>query len=50
MNAFSLIEHLSKLPDYRQPWKTDYKLTDILRLITCAMITGAKQGKRMNTI
>ena len=42
MNAFTLIDHFSKLQDYRQPWKIEHKLTDILLLVVCAMISGAK--------
>ena len=41
MNAFSLIKHLSNLQDSRQPWKVEHKLTDILLLVVCAMISGA---------
>ncbi|MCL6272069.1 ISAs1 family transposase, partial [Sansalvadorimonas sp. 2012CJ34-2] len=47
MNAFTLIEHFSKLPDYRQPWKVEHKLTDILLLVTCAMISGARGWKEI---
>ena len=40
MNAFGLIEHFSNLQDYRQPWKVEHKLTDILLLVICVMIGG----------
>ncbi len=42
MNAFSLINHLSILKDYRQSWKIDHKLTDILLLMICAVISGSE--------
>ncbi len=41
VNAFSLIHHLSILKDYRQSWKTQHKLTDILLMMTCAVIGGS---------
>ena len=40
MNAFNLIEKLSVLNDYRQPWKVVHKLSDILLLVICAVIAG----------
>ncbi|WP_281645884.1 transposase family protein [Parendozoicomonas sp. Alg238-R29] len=42
MNAHSLIKQLSELQDFRQPWKIDHKLSDILLLVICAMTGGAK--------
>ena len=40
MNAFNLIEKLSVLTDYRQPWKVVHKLSDIVLLVICAVIAG----------
>ncbi len=42
MNAFGLIEHLSNLQDYRQPWKVEHKLSDIMLLVICAMVGGSE--------
>ncbi|WP_400165216.1 ISAs1 family transposase [Escherichia coli] len=37
-----LIEHISIIPDYRQAWKVEHKLSDILLLTICAVISGAE--------
>ncbi len=42
MNAFSSINHLSILKDYRQSWKIDHKPTDILLLMISAVISGSE--------
>ena len=34
--------HISIIPDYRQPWKVEHKLSDILLLTICAVISGAE--------
>ena len=37
-----LIEHISVIPEYRQAWKVEHKLSDILLLTICAVIFGAE--------
>ena len=37
-----LMEHISIIPDYRQAWKVEHKLSDILLLTICAVISGAE--------
>lgn len=34
--------HISIIPDYRQPWKVEHKLSDILLLTIFAVISGAE--------
>ncbi|WP_434058949.1 ISAs1 family transposase [Escherichia coli] len=34
--------HISIIPDYRQAWKMEHKLSDILLLTICAVISGAE--------
>jgi predicted transposase YbfD/YdcC len=46
------MHHLSIVPDFRQAWKVQHQLSDILFLTVCAVICGAEgwdeiQGKRM---
>lgn len=36
------MEHISIIPDYRQARKVEYKLSDILLLTICAVISGAE--------
>ncbi len=36
------MEHISIIPDYRQAWKGEHKLSDILLLTICAVISGAE--------
>ncbi|OWS80080.1 hypothetical protein B7C52_12490 [Escherichia coli] len=36
------MEHISITPDYRQAWKVVHKLSDILLLTICAVISGAE--------
>ncbi len=36
------MEHISIIPDYRQAWKVEHKLSDILLLTICAVISGAE--------
>lgn len=42
MNFEKLMAHISIIPDYRQPWKVEHKLSDILLLTICAVISGAE--------
>ncbi|EAB9461107.1 ISAs1 family transposase [Salmonella enterica subsp. enterica serovar Poona] len=42
MNLEKLMAHISIIPDYRQPWKVEHKLSDILLLTICAVISGAE--------
>ncbi|ACT08211.1 transposase IS4 family protein [Dickeya chrysanthemi Ech1591] len=42
MNLEKLMKHISIIPDYRQPWKIGHKLSDILLLTLCAVISGAE--------
>ncbi len=37
-----LMEHISIIPDYRQAWKVENKLSDILLLTIFAVISGAE--------
>ena len=36
------MEHISVIPDYRQAWNVEHKLSDILLLTICAVISGAE--------
>ncbi|OUG15246.1 H repeat-associated protein YhhI [Escherichia coli] len=42
MELKKLMEHISIVPDYRQAWKVEHKLSDILLLTICAVISGAE--------
>lgn len=42
MELKKLMEHISIIPDYRQTWKVEHKLSDILLLTICAVISGAE--------
>ena len=42
MELKKLMEHISIIPDYRQAWKVENKLSDILLLTICAVISGAE--------
>lgn len=42
MNLENLMKHISIIPDYRQAWKVEHKLSDILLLTICAVISGAE--------
>ncbi len=42
MELKKLMEHISITPDYRQAWKVVHKLSDILLLTICAVISGAE--------
>ncbi|MBW9586248.1 ISAs1 family transposase [Escherichia coli] len=42
MELKKLMEHISIIPDYRQAWKVEYKLSDILLLTICAVISDAE--------
>ncbi len=42
MELKKLMEHISIIPDYRQAWKGEHKLSDILLLTICAVISGAE--------
>ncbi|OYC20744.1 H repeat-associated protein YhhI [Escherichia coli] len=42
MELKKLMEHISIIPDYRQSWKVEHKLSDILLLTICAVISGAE--------
>ncbi len=42
MGHRSLIEHFSIIKDYRQTGKVDHKLTDIILLVVCGVISGAE--------
>ncbi|EEY1422927.1 TPA: transposase family protein, partial [Escherichia coli] len=39
MELKKLMEHISIIPDYRQTWKVEHKLSDILLLTICAVIS-----------
>lgn len=42
MELERLMVHISIIPDYRQSWKVEHKLSDILLLTICAVISGAE--------
>ncbi|MBW9595674.1 transposase family protein [Escherichia coli] len=42
MELKKLMEHISVIPDYRQAWNVEHKLSDILLLTICAVISGAE--------
>ncbi|HCP1833283.1 TPA: transposase family protein, partial [Escherichia coli] len=42
MELKKLMEHISIIPDYRQAWKVEHKLSDILLLTICAVISCAE--------
>ncbi|ENP6246961.1 ISAs1 family transposase [Escherichia coli] len=42
MELKKLMEHISIIPYYRQAWKVEHKLSDILLLIICAVVSGAE--------
>ncbi len=42
MELKKLMEHISIIPDYRQAWKVEHKLSDILLLTISAVISGAE--------
>ena len=42
MELKKLMEHISVIPDYRQAWKVEHKLSDILLLTICDVISGAE--------
>ncbi|WP_413477380.1 ISAs1 family transposase [Serratia proteamaculans] len=42
MNLEDLMKHITIIPDYRQSWKVEHKLSDILLLAICAVIAGAE--------
>ena len=42
MELKKLMEHISIIPDYRQAWNVEHKLSDILLLTICAVISGAE--------
>ena len=42
MNLEDLMKHITIIPDYRQSWKVVHKLSDIMLLTICAVISGAE--------
>lgn len=42
MELEKLMAHISIIPDYRQPWKVEHKLSDIFLLTIFAVISGAE--------
>ncbi|SUI45322.1 Transposase [Salmonella enterica subsp. indica] len=42
MDLEKLMTHITIIPDYRQSWKVEHKLSDILLLTICAVISGAE--------
>lgn len=42
MNLEVLMKHITIIPDYRQSWKVEHNLSDILLLTICAVIAGAE--------
>lgn len=44
-NKYPLM-HFDAIPNYRQKSKVEYKLTDIILLTICAVLSGQDDGKR----
>lgn len=42
MENAKLMAHISIIPDYRQSWKIEHKLSDIFLLTICTVISGAE--------
>lgn len=42
MNLEDLMKHITIIPDYRQSWKVEHKLSDILLLTIYAVIAGTE--------
>ena len=42
MNPQDLLSHFSILKDYRQDWKVEHKLSDVLLLTVCGVIAGVE--------
>jgi predicted transposase YbfD/YdcC len=42
MSAPSLLHYLSVVSDFRQSWKVQHQLSDILFLVVCAVICGSE--------
>jgi len=42
MKTPSLVEQFFVIKNFRQGWKIEHKLTDILMLLICAVICGAE--------
>ena len=42
MNLEDVMKHITVIPDYRQSWKIEHKLSDILLLTICAVMSGAE--------
>lgn len=42
MSSPSLLDYLSIIPDFRQPWKVQHQLSDILFLVVCAVLGGSE--------
>ena len=40
--------HFDVIPDYRQPGKVEYKLTDIILLTICAVLSGQDDWKAIH--
>ena len=48
MELKKLMEHISIIPDYRQAWKVEHKLSDILLLTICAVIAYFHERRSLN--
>lgn len=42
MDLKKLMIHITIIPDYRQAWKVEDKLSDILLVTICVVISGAE--------
>ena len=42
MNPLDLLSNFAILKDYRQDWKVEHKLSDVLLLTVCGVIAGAE--------
>ena len=45
MELKKLMEHISIIPDYRQAWKVEHKLSDILLLTILPLFLVQRVGK-----
>jgi hypothetical protein len=48
MNLEDLMKHITIIPDYRQAWKVEHKLSDILLLTICDSHIGVEAESLTN--
>lgn len=45
-----LMVHISIISDYKQAWKIEHKLSDILPLAICSVISGAEGWENIQVL